>query len=182
MSEAQIETYTGKRFDLLDPTFDMIDIEDIAHSLAGYPRFTMHTKFPYPVGQHTRLGSYLVPKIHALRFLLHDASEAYLGDMSRPLKYFTGIGNEYRKVEKPLQRKIYAKFGIFGPDPEVIHDIDAQMLYAEKHALMHSGKAEPWQHKWSRDEKAADVVIRETSFRRNKALWLKRFHELYKAA
>ena len=176
MSEAWIETYTGKQFDLLETTLDMIDIEDIAHSLAGYPRFTMHTKFPYPVGQHTRLGSYLVPKVHALRFLLHDASEAYLGDMSRPLKHFTPIGLAYQKVEKPLQRLIYKKFGIFGPDPDAIHDIDTQMLYAEKKALMHGA---PWPHKWSRDEKAADVVIVETSFRQNKRLWLKRFHELY---
>lgn len=177
MSEAWIETFTGKQFDLLDTTPEMICIEDIAHSLSGYPRFTMHTRYPYPVAQHTILGSYLVPKVHALRFLLHDASEAYLGDMSRPLKHFTSIGESYRKVEKPLQRMIYAKFGIYGPDPEIIHDIDTQMLYAEKAALMHGVK---WQHKWSKDEKAANVKIEEWTFRKTKKLFMARFNELYK--
>ena len=96
--------------------------------------------------------------------------------MSRPLKHFTPIGLAYQKVEKPLQKLIYKKFGIFGKDPDVIHDIDTQMLYAEKAALMHGVK---WQHKWSRDEKAADVKIEEWSFRKTKKLFMARFNELY---
>jgi len=176
MSEVKIETSTGILFDLLEPTWHMIRITDIAHSLSQINRFTGHCKFPYPVAQHSRLGSYLVPKQFALRFLLHDASEAYLTDMNRPLKHFTPVGAEYRKIEGPLQSKLYARFGIYGPDPECIHDIDNQMLYAEKAQLM-AGAA--WNHKWSADRKAADVTIEETTFQENKYLFLKRFHELF---
>jgi len=176
MSKACIVTYTGIMFDIMEPTPEMIDIIDIAHSGSQMNRYTGHCRFPYPVAQHSRLGSYLVPREHALRFLLHDASESYISDVNRPLKHFTKVGEEYRKVEAPLQEAIYAKFGIFGPDPECIHDIDNQMLYAEKAQLM---AATEWGTRWSLDRKEAPVIIVETSFLENKLLFLERFYELY---
>ena len=176
MSQATIETSTGIMFDILNPTPDMINIEDIAHAGSQMNRFTGHCRFPYPVTQHERLGSYLVPEEHALRFLLHDASESYISDMNRPLKHFTAAGHEYRLIEAPLQEMIYAKFGIFGPDPECIHEIDNQMLYAEKAQLMAGAE---WTHTWSKDRKAADVQLFELSFRENKWRYLKRFYQLY---
>jgi len=54
-------------FDILNPTPDMINIEDIAHAGSQMNRFTGHCRFPYPVTQHERLGSYLVPEEHRLR-------------------------------------------------------------------------------------------------------------------
>jgi hypothetical protein len=173
MSKATIVTHSGIMFDMLETTLDMITIEDIAHASSQANRYTGHCHYPYPVSQHSRLGSYLVPKHLALRFLLHDASEAYLGDMNWPLKNFTPAGKEYRKVETPLQRLIYKKFGIFGEDPEIIHRIDNEMLYAERRALL---PRIPWT--WG-DETEADVKIVETSFRENKRLFLERFYELY---
>jgi uncharacterized protein len=175
MSQATIVTATGLYFDILDTLPDMVCIEDIAHSLSQGNRFTGHTKFPYPVSQHSRLGSYLVPMKYALRFLLHDASEAYLGDMNRPLKHFTPAGEEYRKVEERIQGLIYNKFGLLAEDPEIIHEIDNQMLYAEKAQIM---PATEWRNKWSKDQLAADVKIIETSFRINKALFLDRFYSI----
>lgn len=175
MSDACIITATGLMFDILDTTPDMIQIEDIAHALSQGNRFTGHPKFPYPVSQHSRLGSYLVPLKYALRFLLHDASEAYMGDMNSPLKHFTSAGIEYRKVEAVLQDRIYKKFGLVGVDPEIIHDIDAQMLYAERAQVM---PLTAWKHEWSKDQKQADVRIVETSFRVNKALFLDRFYNI----
>lgn len=175
MSDACIITSTGKMFDVIDTTPEMICIEDIAHALSQANRFTGHPKFPYPVSQHSRLGSYLVPMRYALRFLLHDGSETYIGDMNRPLKHFTPAGEEYRKVESPLQMKIYNKFGLFGPDPEIIHEVDNLMLYAEKEQIM---PRQTWKHEWSKDRMAADVKIVETSFRVNKALFLDRFYQI----
>jgi 5'-nucleotidase len=175
MSQATIVTSTGAYFDILDTTPEMVCIEDIAHSLSQANRFTGHTKFPYPVSQHSRLGSYLVPTKYALRFLLHDASEAYLGDMNRPLKHFTTAGVEYRKVEAILQGVIYNKFGLLAEDPEIVHEIYNQMLYAEKAQIM---PATEWKTLWSKDRVAADVTIYETPFRVNKALFLDRFYFL----
>lgn len=175
MSDATIVTHTGLVFDILETTPDMICIEDIAHALSQGNRFTGHTKFPYPVSQHSRLGSYLVPPKYALRFLLHDGSEAYLGDMNRPLKHFTPAGREYQLVEERVQNLIYRKFGLLGFDVDIIHEIDNQMLYAEKAQIMPST---PWRNQWSKDQKAADVKIIETSFRVNKALFLDRFYNI----
>jgi hypothetical protein len=175
VSNATILTASGLTFDILDTTPEMVCIDDIAHALSQGNRFTGHTKFPYPVSQHSRLGSYIIPQVYALRFLLHDASEAYLGDMNRPLKHFTPAGIEYRKVENRIQEIIYSKFGLHGEDPEIIHDIDNQMLYAEKAQIMAPTE---WRNQWSKDKKAADVKILETTFRVNKALFLDRFYNI----
>jgi hypothetical protein len=175
MSQATIVTASGIMFDIMETTPDMVKIDDIAHALSMNNRFTGHTKFPYPVSQHSRLGSYLVPPKYALRFLLHDGSEAYLGDMNRPLKHFTPAGVEYRKVEAVVQAVIYKKFGLVGEDPEVIHKIDNQMLYAEKAQIMAPTE---WKNIWSTDRTPADVKIIETSFRVNKAFFLDRFYSI----
>lgn len=175
MSNATIVTASGLMFDILESTPEMVCIEDIAHATSQANRFTGHTKFPYPVSQHSRLGSFLVPAKYALRFLLHDSSEAYLGDMNRPLKHFTPAGDEYRKVEARVQTVIYEKFGLNYLDPEIIHEIDNQMLYAEKAQLIAPTE---WRNKWSKDQKAADVKIVETSFRVNRALFLDRFYDI----
>src|SRR6266436_6699443 len=169
MSKANIETYTGIRFDILEPTTEMVSIVDIGHALSQGNRFTGHCKFPYPVAQHSRLGSYLVPPEHALWFLLHDASEAYLGDMNRPLKHFTLAGAEYRKVEKVVQDVICDRFGLSREEPSVVKQIDNQMLYAEKQQLMATPR---FYEEWSEDKKAAKVKIVETSFTENKLLFL----------
>ena len=176
MSEACIVTYTGVLFDILNPKPEMINIVDIAHSGSQMNRFTGHCRVPYPVTQHERLGSYLIDDSYlALWFLLHDASESYISDMSRPLKHFTAAGQAYMKVEAPLQTMIYEKFGLYGPEPPIVHEVDNLMLYAEKEQLMAPTK---WPTKWS-DERAAGVKIVETSFYDNKRMYLDRFWELY---
>jgi hypothetical protein len=175
VSQATIVTASGLYFDILEPTLDMVCIDDIAHALSQMNRFTGHARFPYPVSQHSRLGSYLVPMKYAMRFLIHDSSESVLGDMNRPLKHFTPAGTEYRKVEATIQALMYNKFGLAAEDPEIIHEIDNQMLYAEKAQIMRST---PWKNQWSKDEKAADVKIVETSFRVNKALFLDRLYDI----
>ncbi|KKL05677.1 hypothetical protein LCGC14_2603650 [marine sediment metagenome] len=82
-----IVTYTGKVFDLLKPKPEMVCIEDIAHSLAYQCRYTGHVKLFYSVAQHC----VLMAKNEGLpgdplKKLLHDAAEAYIGDMARPWK------------------------------------------------------------------------------------------------
>lgn len=181
MSEAWIETFTGIQFDILRPTVRMVDIEDIAHALSQANRFTGHCKFPYPVAQHSRLASYLVPEEFALWTLLHDASEAYCGDMNRPLKHFSAAGKAYRRVEKRVQGVICDRFGLSRIEPPQVKLADTAMLFAEKEQLMGTKRAVRWR-KWADDQTPADVKLIETSFRDNKRLFLERFYELYKAA
>ena len=177
MSEAWIETAGGTKFDILDTRPEMIQIDDIAHALSQMNRFTGHCKFPYPVAQHSRLGSYLIHPDYALQFLLHDASESFLGDMNRPMKHYTEAGKVYRVIEHRIQRIIYKRFGCSAQEHPLVKDMDDEMLYAEKAQLM--GDL-PWETRWGKSDKAADVKIVETSFRENKRLFLERFYQLYK--
>jgi len=176
MSSAWIETFTGIKFDVLDPQPDMVCIEDIAHAGSQMNRFTGHCRFPYPVTQHERIGSYIVEPEFALDFLLHDAAESYIGDMNRPLKHFSLAGDEYRKVEARIWKVIAHVFGIAEQEPAEVKRIDNAMLYAEKAQLMFGVT---WGHKWSETQEEADVKIVETSFYDNKRLYLERFFQLY---
>ena len=176
---AQIETYTGIMFDLLNPTIDMIDVRDIAHAGSQLCRFTGHTKFLYSIAQHELLGSYLVPEENALEFLLHDASESYLNDMSRPLKHMTECGDYYRPIEERIQVLVRQKFGLPIVQSPIIHEVDNAMLLAEKEQLM--GKA-----RWSAESMAAcqvygssaTVTIHELLPREVESQFLNRFIEL----
>ena len=96
-----IQTHSGIAFDLLKPTPDMIVIDDIAHALSNLCRFTGHSKF-YSVAQHSRLASFMVSEQFALQALMHDASEAYLTDISAPLKALPCMA-EYKKLEAKLE-------------------------------------------------------------------------------
>lgn len=86
MSNYRIPTFTGKIFDLLEPTIDMICIEDIAHHLSIENRYCGATKFPYSVGYHSLLTSYNCPNELKLEGLLHDASETWYKDLPKPWK------------------------------------------------------------------------------------------------
>jgi len=81
-----ILTRTGRRFDLLAPKADQVSTLDIAHALSQLCRFNGHTSRHYSVAQHSLLVASIVPAEHQLAALLHDATEAYVGDMTRPLK------------------------------------------------------------------------------------------------
>jgi len=81
-----LSTRSGQRVQLLQPQPDSIDIGDIALGLSRQYRFNGHTTTPYTVAQHSVVVSYLVPAEHALQALLHDAAEAYIGDLPSPVK------------------------------------------------------------------------------------------------
>ncbi|MDP3133715.1 MAG: phosphohydrolase, partial [Burkholderiaceae bacterium] len=81
-----ISTFKGNRFYPAEPRIDGIDIEDIAHGLAYQCRFNGQTSAFYSVAQHSLMVADLVPPALRRAALLHDAAEAYLGDMVKPLK------------------------------------------------------------------------------------------------
>ena len=109
-----IQTFTGKKFDLLNPDPEMVCIRDIAHSLSHICRFGGHTDRFYSVAQHSLIVSQCCQPWDALWGLLHDASEAYVGDITRPLKYELP---EYSQIERRIQATIATRFGLIGRDP-----------------------------------------------------------------
>lgn len=171
---AWIQTYSGGMFHILDPQQDEILITDIGHALGMLCRFTGHVRRFYSIAEHCVLGSRLVPQKDALWFLLHDASEAYITDLNRPLKHFTGIGSEYLPVEEKIMNAICQKFRLLGEEPASIKKIDNSMLFAEKEQLLAPLE---WDAKWG-DVKAADVKVKCWAPEVAEVEFLHRFYEL----
>lgn len=136
-----IETYTGIKFYPLDPRPEEVDIRDIAHALSLICRFNGHCKHFYSVAQHSinvidamKSGGVTNPE-SLLCGLLHDAAEAYLADISRPVKPFL---QGYRNAEDKLQYLIYKAYGLeVTPHlSAIIHEFDDLVLHAEAMQLM----------------------------------------------
>lgn len=128
-----ILTATGDYFDFMHPENSVIDIEVIAHALSNICRFTGHTREFYSVAQHSVRVSKLVPPEHALAALLHDASEAYLGDVATPLKRLLP---DYAAIEEKVERRIFTHFGLPYPMHPCIKEADLIMLATEDRDLL----------------------------------------------
>lgn len=180
LSKAYIGTYSGRKFQLINTPLEQIDIHDIAHGLAMQCRWTGQCRFHYSIAQHSFYCSFIGPENEAFDRLMHDASEAYIGDMNRPLKHYTSAGEAYRKVEHALQRTIAERFGFSVIEPVSVKIADNQMLYAEKKQLMNfTFEASDWQGGQELNKTAADVEIERWSPETAEKMFLKRFEELY---
>lgn len=130
-----ITTASGVRVVLLDPHPDTLLIEDIAHALSNICRYTGHTGSFYSVAQHSVLASLRVTDAKfALAALMHDASEAYLGDVSRPLKQL--LGRKYADLEERFEERLAQKFRYPYPFPEQIRGVDSDLLETEYAQLL----------------------------------------------
>lgn len=129
----QILTFLGKDFDLYTPDLEQIDPRDIAHALANICRFGGHTRKFYSVAQHSCIVADLVPDEHKLAALLHDASEAYCGDMVSPLKLAMP---DYREIERRLWLGVCERFQIDPALPPCVFDADMIALATERRDLM----------------------------------------------
>jgi uncharacterized protein len=123
-------TYTGKEFYPLHPDPEDINIKDIGHALSNVCRFTGHVSQFYSVAQHCVLVSQICEPENALCGLLHDASEAYLSDIARPVKY-TKQMEGYREIEAVLEKAICEKFGTPYPMTKDVKYADDMCLLAE---------------------------------------------------
>ncbi len=136
-----IKTYTGVMFDPLNPDPKLIDIVDIAHALSMLCRANGHFRSFYSVGQHS-INCMREAKARGytervqLACLLHDASEAYLSDVTRPVKQELP---KYLEIEKPLQNTIWNKYldeTLLQEEYDQVFEIDDAILYHEFVALM----------------------------------------------
>ncbi len=126
-----IRTYTGRKFHLDHPVIGEVDIIDIAHALSLCNRWNGMTELAYSVAQHSvhvarRMMACSYPIDIALAGLLHDASEAYTGDMVSPLKRLCPF---FQAIENDIQEVIYRRYGLQQAHLEVKgFDTDAYRL------------------------------------------------------
>lgn len=124
-----MQTATGRKFWPLDPRPNEVDIEDIAHALSMLCRFGGHCLRFYSVAEHSVLIARATPEPHRLWALLHDAAEAYVLDMVRPVKpHLTG----YREIEERVMRAICVRFNLHLDAPLIVKTLDRRILSDEQ--------------------------------------------------
>lgn len=128
-----IITWTGRRVWPLDPRPVDIDIRDIARGLAFTNRWRGHIRFEFSVAVHSVLVSRLVPPVFALAGLLHDAPEAYLGELASTIK--PGMP-EYVAIETRLGQVVAQRFGLADLEPPEVKTIDRAIAADEALALL----------------------------------------------
>lgn len=170
-----ITTFTGRRVDVMALRPEDVCIEDIAHALSQLCRFTGHCREYFSVAEHSWLASKHVPPEHALEALLHDAAEAYVNDLSRPLKHHPSM-TAYTDAEQRVDRVIRAVFGLplFDAEPHMsapIKDIDNKLVVTEARALLRDST-------WTYSQPGLDVRLSLLCPKSAEMLFLTRFHEL----
>ena len=139
-----LQTVSGRWVNPFDPDPEQLDAGDIARALANQCRFGGHCRAFYSVAQHSVIVSRLVEERggdaeDAFAALMHDASEAYLGDMPHPLKHRSALGAAFKEAEEHLERAIRERFAI-KPDVPAIKPADRALLATERRAF----SAETW--------------------------------------
>lgn len=174
-----IQTFTKKKFYPLEPQIEEICIEDIAYSLSLQCRFVGHCKEFYSVAQHciAMVNCFFNGpdnKELAKYALLHDASEAYLSDLPRPLKHLPEF-QFYRDAEKHLSELIYVRFGLNPVEPEEIKRADWDILCEE---AMSPQIMSPVHPDWSARCKPV-ICFRPLLPERAEQLYLNKFRSLF---
>jgi 5'-deoxynucleotidase YfbR-like HD superfamily hydrolase len=128
-----IQVHSGKVIDLLRPNISDILITDIAHALSNLCRFGGHSDF-YSVAQHSVIVSRVVSPKNSMWGLMHDASEAYLGDVPKPLKLY--LNGRYKELERIYMSTICLRLELPVLEPEEVKDADLRLLVTERRDLL----------------------------------------------
>jgi hypothetical protein len=170
--EPWIQTHSGRRFNPISPNPDAIVIQDIAHALSMQCRFSGHCKKFYSVAQHSVLVSHICNEEDALWGLLHDASEAYLVDVPRPLKR-SGMIQGYIEAETRMQEAVCKRFGLPLQEPPSVKRADTKLLATEARDLM-----SPLHSDWLQPVSPLPFAIEAWSPDKAKDMFMQRFFEL----
>jgi uncharacterized protein len=139
-----LQTVSGRWVNPFDPDPEQLDAGDIARALANQCRFGGHSRVFYSVAQHSVIVSELVEQRggdaeDVFAALMHDASEAYLGDMPHPIKHRSPLGAAFKAAEDHLEAALRERFRIKADVPE-IKRADRALLAPERRAF----SAEDW--------------------------------------
>lgn len=167
-----IQTFSCRRIDYENPQPDQVRIEDIARSLARLPRFLGHTREFYSVAQHSVGVCKILPFVWSAKewagwrkneqrslkreALLHDAVEAYTGDLPTPAK--KSLGLPWREMERRVDRRVRRALGLLGAEPWPVKVADQVALYLEATGRNIGIRVGDWDYAFQ--PRVAEVVAR----------------------
>lgn len=170
-----MQTHSGRAVFPMDLRPDDICIEDIAHALSMLCRYNGHCQRFYSVAEHSVLIARHLRQKHsdavALEGLLHDATEAYLADVPRPVKPFLG---GYKLAEATAFEAVCERYGLETTLHDSVHDADARILHDERQQNMARSERD-----WALPGVRLGVVLEFWPPERAKAEFLALFAELY---
>jgi uncharacterized protein len=152
MTTTTIFTYSGVSFDLLDPKPENVRLADLTVPMSGILRFNAHTAQGINLLQHSKLVFDLVGWKAKPYALLHDAHEAYIGDIATPVAHAIspegwGSVTALDALKSTLDVTIWRAFGLGFPTGEIVDEIqeaDRMALSIERQAFAFSGPEELW--------------------------------------
>lgn len=174
---SHILTNEGQYFEFEKPHEHKYKLKEIAHALSHICRYTGHCKWFYPVSQHAVVVSYMVPPWDALEALHHDDSEAYLGDVSSPLKQHLPA---YKEMEHAVEAAIAEQLGLRFPYPSSVKVSDMRVLMTEKIYVMCKPAVDAPDVKWPPFEPYPNLKIRRMPIWMARLAYLDRHAEITK--
>lgn len=165
-----ILTHSGSYFNFLSPQDCPFTLDDIAHGLSNICRFGGQCDSFYSVAEHSVYVASLVPDHLRWAALMHDAAEAFIGDMPKPLKELLP---DYKAVERRVEAAIAARFDLPAVMDPAIKHADRVMLRTEQHHLMQNN--DDW--RWTDGVEPAPIAIFCLSPEAAKRLFLDRAEE-----
>ena len=162
---------SGEYFDFTEPESCAFQVSDIAHALGNICRFNGHTQPFYSVAEHSVICSHMVPPEDAMAALMHDAAEAFIGDVSSPLK---SLLPDYKAVERRVEQAVWSRLGLPPTLPPSVKVADRRALAVEQRVCM--GNGDEWGNGEPSDEDCA--LIRFLSPEDARAAFLDRYHDL----
>jgi hypothetical protein len=172
ITDLWIATFSGRKVPIVGAVADDVEITDVAHSLSLQCRYNGAVREFYSVAEHCWLMSHAVSPENALWALLHDATEAYIGDLVRPVKRLLP---DFVDIEDALMATIADKYGIALTMPAEVRDADNRICRDEMDALL----ANPDGYARSIDAHPyLGVEVQSFEPKAAEALYLARFNEL----
>lgn len=181
-----MHTANGRKYWPMDPRGDEVHIEVIAHHLATMCRYNgavQHPKFKtkifYSVAEHSVYCSQVCEPGLELECLLHDASEAYIGDLIRPLKYDEAFSAPFKRVEEINEAVIAQRFGLPYPMSPGVKRADEMVTAAEVRQIIVKDPNDEWESGKLHDDKVvAPITIEMWDPFTAKENFLARYHQL----